>query len=552
MSLQPTLRYIIPEQTAHIAKAAFPKSTLCLQIYDHLGTIFEDPDFGDLFSRRGQPAAAPFRLALVTLLQFVEGRSDRAAANAVRRRIDWQYLLCLELDDPGFHYSVLCEFRQRLLNAGVEQRLLETLLALLRTHNLVKARTVSRTDSTDVVAAIRQMNQLERVTETLRATLNVLATVAPEWVHTTIPVEWTERYGLRAEASRLPQDEAERTAFAELVGRDGYTLFDALGAATSPPWLRDLTAVETLRQVWIQNFIPVEGGGALLRGKGNLPPGAQDINSPYDTEARYSKKRDHTWLGYKVHLTETCESGLPHLITNVHTGAATTGDNDELPAIHERLQTNDLLPSQHLVDTGYVEAKRLVESRDLYGVDLFGPAPGNRWWQSQQGLGFDLSSFHIDWEAKEAICPMGMSSTNWRPCIDPRGNEVVNIVFAKADCSVCPSLAQCTATKDKRRRISVRIQPHHEALQAARQRQSTESFKQQYKKRSGVEGTISQGTRAFGLRRARYIGEAKLHLQHVATAAAINLVRLAAWWAGDEPGLTRTSAFMRVMKPVEA
>lgn len=551
MSLQPTLMYVVPEQTANVAKAAFPKRTLCLHIYDHLGSIFEDQDFGDLFSRRGQPAAAPFRLALVTLLQFVEGLSDRSAADAVRGRIDWKYLLCLELDDPGFHYSVLCEFRQRLLSVGVEQRLLEKLLTLLRTHNLVKARTVSRTDSTDVLAAIRQMNQLERVTETLRATLNVLATVAPEWVCTTIPADWTERYGQRAEASRLPQKDAERTAFTEMVGCDGYTLFEALRSATTPPWLRELAAVETLRQVWIQNFIPVYQGGVLLRGKGNLPPGAQYINSPYDTEARYSRKRDHTWLGYKVHLTETCESGLPHLITNIHTGAATTGDNDELPAIHQRLEANDLLPSQHLVDTGYVEAKRLVESRDLYGVDLYGPAPGNRWWQSEQGLGFDLSSFHIDWEAEKAICPMGVSSSSWRPCIDHRGNEVVSIAFAKADCSVCPSLAQCTTSKTKRRTINARIQPLHEALQAARQRQNTEAFKEQYKKRSGVEGTISQGTRAFGLRRARYIGEAKLHLQHVATAAAMNLVRLAAWWAGDEPGSTRSSAFMRVMKPIE-
>jgi transposase len=550
MSLQPTRRYVVPEHTAHVAKAAFPKGALCLQIYAHLGTIFVDQDFDELFPRRGQPAAAPFRLALVTILQFVEGLSDRAAADAVRGRIDWKYLLCLDLDDPGFHYSVLCEFRQRLLSGGAEQCLLEKVLAILRTHNLVKARTVARTDSTDVLAAIRQMNRLERVIETLRAALNVLATVVPEWVRAHVPADWSERYGLRAEDARLPQKEVERTAYAELVGRDGYALFEVLASATAPPWLRELPAVETLRTVWLQNFLPVYEGGVLLRDKDNLPPGSQYINSPYDTDARYSKKRNHTWLGYKVHLTETCEPGLPHLITNIHTGEATTGDNDELPAIHERLEANALLPGTHLVDTGYVEAKRLVESRDLYGVDLFGPTPGNRWWQSQQGLGFDLASFHIDWEAKQARCPMGMISSSWRPGIDHRGNEVVNIVFAKADCSVCPSLAQCTTSQDKRRTINVRAQPLHEALQTARQRQHTDAFKEQYKKRSGIEGTISQGTRAFGLRRARYLGQTKLRLQHVATAVAMNLVRLAAWWSGAEPVSTRSSAFVRVIKPM--
>src|SRR6266480_2806462 len=111
MSLQPELEYSVPEQTARIARVAFPKSTLCMRIYDQLGTIFQDQDFADIFPQRGQPAEAPFRLALVTILQFVEGLSDRAAADAVRARIDWKYLLCLELDDAGFDFSVLCEFR---------------------------------------------------------------------------------------------------------------------------------------------------------------------------------------------------------------------------------------------------------------------------------------------------------------------------------------------------------------------------------------------------------------------------------------------------------
>lgn len=466
MSLQPTVDYVVPEQTARVAKAAFPKGALCLQIYDHFGTIFQDRSFVDLFPRRGQPAAAPFRLALVTILQFVEGLSDRAAADAVRSRIDWKYLLCLELDDPGFDYSVLSEFRDRLLAGSAERGLIEQLLEVLRAHGLVKARVRARTDSTFVLAALRGLNRLERVIETLRAALNALAAVVPEWVQANIPLEWVERYGPRAEDYRLPQEEAQRTAYAELVGADGYGLLEALWSQATPRWLREIPAVETLRQVWVQNFMPVEGS-ARWRDTDNLPPASGYLNSPYEPEARYSKKRGLTWLGYKVHITETCDEALPHVITHVETTAATLGDNDALPAIHETLAQVQLLPSTHLVDTGYVEAKRLVESRDAYGIDLFGPTPGNRWWQSQQGQGFDLAGFQIDWEAKRARCPEGQWSSSWRPGIDHRGNEVVNIVFAKADCRQCPSLSQCTTAAAQRRTINVRAQPMHEALQAA-------------------------------------------------------------------------------------
>jgi transposase len=551
MSLQPLVDYLVPDSTARVAKAAFPKGTLCLQIYDQLGTLFQDQDFATLFPRRGQPAQSPFRLALVTVLQFMEGLSDRAAADAVRSRIDWKYLLCLELEDAGFDFSVLSEFRQRLIAGGAEQRLLEQLLEALRARQLVKARGRARTDSTHVLAAIREVNRLERVIETLRAVLNALATVVPAWVQAIIPVEWVERYGRRAEDYRLPQDGAKRTAYAEAVGNDGYQLLDALWADSAPPWLGKIPAVEILRQVWVQNFIPTDDG-ARWREPKDLPPGARYLNSPYETEARYSKKRNQTWLGYKVHLTETCDEELPHLITAVHTEAATTGDNDALPAIHEALGTATLLPSLHLVDSGYVEAKRLVESRITYGIDLIGPTPGNHRWQFQQGVGFDLASFHIDWEAKQAQCPAGKISVNSRAEIDHRGNDVVKFVFAKSDCSVCPSLTLCTTAVDKRRSITVRAQPLHEALQAARDREQTAEFKQQYQQRAGIEGTISQGVRGFGLRRTRYRGPVKTHLQHIATAVAINLVRLGAWFDGVAPGKTRVSAFRRVMAPAMA
>ena len=192
MSLQPAHTYIVPEPTARIAHAALPKGALCLQLYDHLGTLFQEQDFAELLPRR-EPAAAPFRLALVTVLQCVEGRSDRAAADAVRGRLDWQYLLCLALDDPGFDQSVVCEFRARLLTTGAERRLLAQLVVRLRVPRRVTAQGRARTDSTEVGAAIRTMNRLERVVETLRAALNILATVVPEGVQAPRPMAWLDQ-----------------------------------------------------------------------------------------------------------------------------------------------------------------------------------------------------------------------------------------------------------------------------------------------------------------------------------------------------------------------
>jgi transposase len=281
-------------------------------------------------------------------------------------------------------------------------------------------------------------------------------------------------------------------------------------------------------------------------------PSSLNIHSPYDTQAKYGRKRTTTWVGYKVHITETCDEELPEVITNVHTEEALTGDNDAIPEIHKSLAISQLLPTKHVVDTGYVEAKRIVESHNEYGVDLFGPAPGNRFWQAQQGTGFDISNFNIDWEREIVICPMGKMSRNWMPLIDQRGNEIIHAMFAQIDCKHCESRSQCTKSEHKQRSVTFKPQPLYEALQQARKREQTEEFKEEYKIRSGIEATISQGVRAFGLRSTRYIGMAKTHLQHLATAAAINFERLSDWFAGHRREKRRPSVFTRIMQPLLA
>src|SRR4051795_2453588 len=220
MALQPRPIPPVPDDTARVARAAFPKGNPYLRLRDELGAIFGDDDFADLYPRRGQPALPPWRLALVTVLQFREGLSDRRAADAVRARIDWKYLLGLELTDPGFNFSVLSEFRSRLLAGQAEGRLLEKLLARCEALKLIKARGRQRTDATHVLASVRSMNRLELLAETLRAALNELSVAAPEWVRGVAPAAWYERYGRRVEDTRLPHKAEEREAYAEAVGRD--------------------------------------------------------------------------------------------------------------------------------------------------------------------------------------------------------------------------------------------------------------------------------------------------------------------------------------------
>src|SRR4051812_17021315 len=174
--LRPQSPPIVPEETRRVARAAFPKGTLCLRIADALGPVYQDGQFAALFPSLGQPAAAPGRLALAVVLQFMENLSDREAADAVRGRIDWKYALGLALTDPGFDHTVLSEFRTRLVAGDAGLLLLDTLLQRLQEQGLVKARGRQRTDSTHVLAAVRTLNRLERVGETLRVALNELAT----------------------------------------------------------------------------------------------------------------------------------------------------------------------------------------------------------------------------------------------------------------------------------------------------------------------------------------------------------------------------------------
>lgn len=524
MSLQAEEEYPIPEDTRRVARAAFPKGTLCMRLADRLGTLYQDQQFTELFPARGQPALSPARLALATVLQFAEGLSDRQAADAVRGRIDWKYALGLELTDPGFDHTVLSEFRGRLVAGQAALLLLDTLLARSRELGLLKRRGRQRTDSTHVLAAVRTLNRLERVGETLRAALNELATVAPDWLRAQAPAEWYERYSERVENYDLPKNEAERQKLAEVIGADGRQLLQALAAAERPE-LGELPAVQILRRVWDEQYVETAGQVAL-RALEAMPSPASLIASPYDPQARYSTKRGTEWVGYKVQLTETCDLELPSLIVNVATTPATTPDDNILAVVHASLAARDLLPSEHLIDKGYTDSRVLVDSQRQFGVEVVGPVADDPSWQARAGQGFDKAAFLVDWERRVVTCPAGKRSISWLPNTYPKNGMVFEARFARKDCTPCPLRVQCTRARREPRIIGLQAREHFEALQAARRRQTTPGFRERYAPRAGIEATHEQAIRRCGLRHARYLGLAKTHLQHIVTAVAINLIRL--------------------------
>ncbi len=234
----------IPSETARVARAAFPKGHRYLRVADALERLFTGDAFLALFPMHGQPAQRTWQLALVTILQFAEGLSDRQAANAVQSRIDWTYVLRLELTDPGFDASVLSAFRTRLIVGAAESLRLETLLTWCRNRQLVKARGRQRTDSTHVLAAVRALNRLEVVGETLHHTLNTLAVVAPEWLRAASHPDWRDRDARRAEDGRLPTTLAARAALALTIGHDGWRSLAAIDHPDTPPWRREVPAVD--------------------------------------------------------------------------------------------------------------------------------------------------------------------------------------------------------------------------------------------------------------------------------------------------------------------
>jgi len=544
MCLHPRPIDAIPPETARVAHAAFPHGSPYIRLRETFGPLFMDTDFADLYPGCGQPAYSPARLALILCLQFAEGLSDRQTVTAVRARIDWKYALSLPLDDPGFDPSVLSEFRDRLVAADAVDRLLTPLLERCKAAGILKPRGKQRTDATHVLAAIRRLNRVELVGETLRHALEVLAAEAPDWLGVHAQLAWAERYAQRSEEYRMPKGEAKRRALVEQMGADGRAVLAALAAPETPTALRALPAVITLQTVWAQEFEEETG---RWRENERLPPGGQLRVSPYEEDARWGAKRGMGWPGYKVHLTETCDAEQPHLIVHVTTTPAAVPDRQILAPLQQQLAAQELLPATHLVDSGYLSTAAILAARP-FGIDLVGTIQRGTKWQTRAGAGYGTGNFVVDWVHETVTCPQGHQGGRWRH-LWHKGQEQIAVKFPAATCRACPVRSSCTRSATAPRTITLLAPPAGPALEAARARQQTAAFAETYRARAGIEGTISQAVRRAGIRRARYRGLDRVHLEHVAVAAALNLLRLDHYLTGAPPARTRTSRLSALLTP---
>jgi transposase len=559
MSMQPQPWPEVPADTARVARKAFRTGALAIRARDELGSWYDDAEFAGAYGARGKPGISPAQLAMVTALQFSENLTDRQAADAVRGRLDWKYCLGLSLEDEGFDFSVLSEFRARVVAGSLELKILDLLLERLKELGLVKAGGRQRTDSTHVLGRIRGLNRLELAGESVRAALEALAAAAPDWLAGVVDSSWQQVYGQRIDQIRLPASEAARGKLAVQYGRDGYHLLDQVYAPGAPSWLRQLPAVETLRAIWVQQYYRGVGGQRekVVRREASehgLPPGRLCLVSPYDPDARYSEKHGKSWLGYKAHFTETCSEAAdddpasgrpeaPNLITNVATTEASVPDVAMTGPIHDMLEHAGLLPGEHTVDAGYTSADLLLAAR-AQGITLLGPLLADTSPQARVG-GYTTAAFSIDWEHQQVTCPQDATSIAWNPCRQ-RGTEAIVVKFAAATCRACPARNLCTRSSRSGRQLSLRPREVHEAVAAARAGQTTGQWKARYNIRAGVEGTMRQATHVTGIRRARYLGLDKTRLEHHAAAAAVNLIRLDAWWTGRPLDRTRTTHLQRL------
>jgi transposase len=537
-------------------------------VRDQLGEWLRDEQFAGAYGKRGKPGWPPGRLALVTIFQMAEDLTGRQAAEAVRTRIDWKYALGLDLADPGFDDSILSEFRARVVAGGLDQVVLDTLLEQLAAGGLVAARGKMRTDSTHVISAVRDLNRLELAGESVRACLEALAVAAPQVVAQLLDDSWGKRYAARIDTWRMPASTTKKDQLALAYGRDGRTLLKAVyAAAGSDPGLAFLVRLHqagVLRVVLVQNYLTVAGerGREVVKRREaqveGLPPGRSRITSPYDLDARWGVKRDTFWNGYKVHVTETCDTSAgdgsssdgeavapPHLIVNVETTDATVPDSQMTAPVHARLAGRGMLPAEHYVDSGYPSAELLVSSLATFGIALVTPMLADTSPQARAGAGYDRAAFAIDFDARQATCPQGHPSSSWNP-VAQRSTDTIVITFPKGTCGPCPVRAQCTTSASGRRQLTVHPRDVHQAQLAARATQGTRDFQARYALRAGVEGTIRQGVAVTGMRRARYRGLAKTRLEHASAAAALNLIRLHAWWNGHPLDRTRTSHLARL------
>jgi transposase len=526
MCLKPQPSQPIPPDTKALVGPMLDDDTVYRFVGDVLFEQFHDEDFADLYPNEGQPALSPVLLAFVLIFQALEDLSDRAAAFAVTFNVAWKYALHLPLSYPGFDPTVLSEFRQRLIRHKAEGRAFSAIFAQLKQLGFFKRKGIQHTDSIAVLTHHRLLHRIELCVETMRTTIKSLLHHDPDWALAHLPREWEERYAKRCKAERMKED--ERQTLSGVVGDDGQWLLNRLDKDDTAH-LRELRAVSTLRDVWAVHYERC-ADGHMRWSEGGERGGSQAIETPYDPDAHWATKRSKDWVGYKLHVTETDDPDMPHLITDIAITPAPEYDGTALPAIRERQAAHENLPGERYADSAYISGEHIVDGRTL-GEDLIGPMRETVTPQSKIEGGFTHADFKVDFHHRVVICPAGHDTM-----LSATKDGGYQAIFPVRYCDACPLRPRCYMGHGKKSGRSLRFGRYYDETQAARKRQHTEEFKQAYSKhRSGVEGCLSALVRGQGCRTTRYDGQEKNHLRALLVGAAVNLARSAAWRAGYRP-----------------
>lgn len=358
---------------------------------------------------------------------------------------------------------------------------------------------------------------MELVSESVRVAVAAVQAVDEAWAAKQLPEAFLEYYATRPSEYGLSDTQVQAKLMR--AGKDGFWLLQMIDQNGSQQ-VRHVAAVKVLRQVLEQQF----PGGPDSPPPAKRPSGKQVIESPHESEARFGKKRDKKWTGYKAQVTETCDDELPHLIIDLEPNGGAEHDSQALAGIQQRLIQREIPPGEQYVDQSYVSGELIHQSQKA-GITLMGKPLADTHPQAP----FRQAHFQIHPAARQAICPAGQASTGWAETQQPHwpASRVV-IHFAGSVCRACEFFQHCTVNAHGR---SLELHPYREVLAQRRLEAQQADFREKLHRRAGIEATISELVRRFGLRYCRYRGKAKLGLQDYFTAIAADLKRLACWWA---------------------
>jgi IS5 family transposase len=479
---------------------------------------FKDEDFAQYYSSKGRWATSPAFLACVTILQFRENLSDPEAAEACVRRLDWKIALHLPVTEKtSFHPSTLCYYRRRLKENKAMSVILDKTVKLAQQKGFIQKRTHQRVDATHIICHVNRICTTDLLFRAVKCLVEEIEKKDPHYYEQELPQYIRERYSQRFSSFGMSRNIREEK-LSEIV-EDGLLIKTLLERIPSCS-LSGSEQLPIMETIFRENVVikKKEIEGKIFVQAQEIQSPRQTIFDPRDRSIRLGKKANKSWVGSKCHVVETAQKGKVNFITNMIYQQAHEHDAYVHKELREDNERRDLRPEKVFADMGYINGSAICEYRK-HGQELMGYMQAE---SSKKPEAFKIQRFSIDMERKKALCPAGQESLKAQ--IGKEGE--IKMPFSKSACPVCSFFRDCVGERKGKMRI-LTVRPWYEFVRERREIQETETFREEMKVRAQVEGTISEGTRFLGLRRAKYKGEDGHRIQFYMTGAALNVKRLA-------------------------